>query len=359
MTENPQDTSLKLSDEEVAELLRSLLHKEGTWVDWGKKCQKLQKTGYPSQDIFEQTGFQTSQQNLIVVAAQVYDSLLQANVSEEILAYYRGPRSDVLYEFRILNQDQRAAAAELAYHKRLEVDEAKDAAKAIQDFFRLSQVPLEFTKSAGDAVAYQCWKRARQIKDLQDRSRLIAKGLRFAHSVTARQAVERLLSDFTITSSRSAPLLPLHRLELEEELSRVVPVVGRFPITKQDLESVKAIIAEEPFQVISYSGSGRMVSLPGWQAVLKAIDPVVVLCNSEQLPINLSQKTEEVLVILERAVKQWDVNSYFVVEQENKLIFQWFEEEPTIPLLGQVVLVLRSKRILDENNLIEPWQMDD
>ncbi|PSF38647.1 hypothetical protein C7H19_03830 [Aphanothece hegewaldii CCALA 016] len=359
MTENPLNTSLTLSDEEVTELIRSLLHKEGSWVDWGKKCQKLQKAGYLAQDIFEQTGFQTSQQNLIIVAAQVYDSLLQANVSEDILAYCRGPRSDVLYEFRILNQDQRAAAVELAYHKRLEADEAKDAAKAIQEFFRLSQVPADFTKVAGDAVAYQCWKRARQIKDLQDRSRLIAKGLRFAQSATSRQAIERLLSDFTITSSRSAPLLPLHRLEEEEELSRVVGVVGKYPITKQELESVDKIIAEEPFGIITYSGSGRMVALPGWQAVLKAIDPVVIVCNSEQLPINVLGKTEEVLVIVERVIKQWDVNSYFLVEQENKLIFQWFEEEPTIPLLGQVILVLRPKRILDENNLIEPWQMDD
>lgn len=359
MSENPQDTSLELSDLELTEILRSLLHKEGNWVDWGKKCQKLQKAGYPSQDIFEQTGFQASQQNMIIVAAQVYDSVLQANVPEDVLAYCRGPRSDVLYEFRILNQNQRAAAVELAYSKRLEADEAKDVAKAIQEFYRLSQVPADFTKVAGDAVAYQCWKRARQIKDLQDRSRLIAKGLKFAQSSTARQAIERLLSDFTVTSSRSAPLIPLHRLEEEEELARVVPVVGQYPITKQALESVDAISSEEPFRLISYSGSGMMVPLPGWQAVLKAKDPVAVLCKSEQLPINLSGNTEQVLVVIERTVEQWDVNSYFVVEQDNQVIFQWFEEEPTLSLLGQIILVLRPKRILDENNLIEPWQMDD
>lgn len=359
MSENPQDTSLDLSDAELTEILRSLLHKEGSWVDWGKKCQKLQKAGYPASDIFEQTGFQAAQQNMIIVAAQVYDSLLQANLPEEILAYCRGPRADVLYEFRILNQNQRAAAVELAYAKRLEADEAKDVAKAIQEFSRLAQVPAEFTKEAGDAVAYQCWKRARQIKDLQDRSRLIAKGLKFAHSATARQAIERLLSDFTVTSSRSAPLLPLHRLEEEEELARVVPVVGQYPITKETLESVKAIVAEEPFRTVSYSGSGTMVPLPGWQAVLKAKDPVAVLCKSEQLPMNLSGKTEDVLVVIERRIEQWDVNSYYVVEQDQQVVFQWFEEEPTRPLLGQIILVLRPKRILDENNLIEPWQMDD
>ena len=93
MNYNPQDTSPQLSEEQAEELMRSLLHKEGTWVDWGKTCQQLQKAGYNSQTIFEKTGFQASQQNLIIVAAQVYDSLLDGQVSEDLLSYYRGPVS--------------------------------------------------------------------------------------------------------------------------------------------------------------------------------------------------------------------------------------------------------------------------
>jgi hypothetical protein len=49
-----------------------------------------------------------------------------------------------------------------------------------------------------------------------------------------------------------------------------------------------------------------------------------------------------------------------LVDQEDGLEFVWFAEEPdNLELLAQVVLVLRPKRILDENNIIEPWQMDD
>jgi hypothetical protein len=358
MLENPQDTP-QLSDDEVAELLRSLLHKEGDWVEWGKKCQKLQKAGKTPQSIFEQTGFQGVQQNLIIVASQVFESLVREGVSEEILTYFRGPRSDVLYEFRILNHELRAAAAELAKGKSLDADSAKEVAKAVQEFSRLSQFPSGFTNHPGDAIAYQCWKRARQKKDLQERSRLIAQGLKFAHSPTAREKIEQLLSDFTVVTTRTAPLMPIYRLEIEEALARIIPVVGTFPITKQDLESVISFPSEEPFQIVRFSGSGSMISLPGWQVVLKALDPVAIICNNEQLPKSLPGKVENVLVVIDRGVKEWDVNSYFAIEQEGKVVFQWFAENPNLALLGQVIIVLRPKNIFDENNILEPWQMDD
>ncbi len=35
MTEKPQDTSAQLSEETAAQLMRSLLQKEGNWVEWG------------------------------------------------------------------------------------------------------------------------------------------------------------------------------------------------------------------------------------------------------------------------------------------------------------------------------------
>ncbi|MFM7717394.1 MAG: hypothetical protein ACKO7A_33220, partial [Microcystis sp.] len=83
MTEQPRSTDDRISETEATELMRSLLHKEGNWVNWGQKCQKLQKAGYDSQLIFEQTGFQNAQQNLIIVAAQVFESLIKAGASED------------------------------------------------------------------------------------------------------------------------------------------------------------------------------------------------------------------------------------------------------------------------------------
>ena len=355
----PQESPTKLSEEEAQELMRSLLHKEGSWVDWGKNCQQLQKAGYTAQNIFETTGFQASQQNLVIVAAQVYNSIAQADLAEEVLEYFRGPRSDVLHEFRILNQEQRAAAAQLAYDKKIDIDGAHQVARAVKDFSRLSQLPAGFTNHPGDAVAYLCWKNARQKKDLQARSRLIAQGLKFAHSQTARESIEKLLSDFTVVPSRTAPLLPIYRLESENELPCIIPLAGSFPLTRQEIETVAQITAEEPFGNIQVTSGGAFVPVPGWQAILKATDPVGYFAPSDRLPISISGKVEQVLVIIDRASQKWDVNGYFLVEAEEKLELQWFEEAPDLDIVGQLVLIMRPKRILDENNIIEPWQMDD
>lgn len=353
-----QNSQTEISTAQAQELMRSLLHKEGSWVEWGEICQKLQKAGYSPGQIFEDTGFQNSQQNLVIVAAQVFDNLVEANVPPEVLQYFKGPRSDVLYELRILNQKQRVDAALLACDKRLDVDGAHLVAKTIQDVSRMSQLPADFTSHPGDWVAYLSWKRAKSQKDLQQRSRLIAQGLKFAHSASARSAIEKLLSDFSVVKTASEPLLPLYRLEVEEELPRIVPLAGSYPLNSQAIEAINSVEVEQPFGSIKTSG-GTFVPIPGWQAILKAADPIAYLCTSDRLPKSLAGKVEEVLIILDRGNKNWDVNSYFVVEIEDKLELRWFEDFPDVPIVGQLVFVLRPKKILDEGNITQPWQMDD
>jgi hypothetical protein len=359
MTESAANNPSVLSEAEAQELMRSLLHKEGSWVDWGQKCQQLQKSGYQAQVIFEQTGFQASQQNLVIVAAQVYESIEQSGAMADLLAYCRGPRSDVLYEFRVLNQSQRLAAAQLASDKKLDLDGAREVAKAMKDFARLPSIPEGFTERAGDAVAYQCWRRAREKKDLPDKARFIAQGLKYAESEVARASIERLLQELGNQSKTKAPNLPIYRLEVEEELPRIVPVAGTLPLTPQQFQSTVYLSSREPFRVINYTGSGSCVPIPGWQTVLRAEDPVVIFCQSDLLPNTATEKPREVLVLVDRSLQQWNISSYFLVEVVNQLEFQWFETEPDFPILGQVILILLPKRIVDENNIIEPWQMDD
>ncbi|ELS03408.1 hypothetical protein Xen7305DRAFT_00031320 [Xenococcus sp. PCC 7305] len=358
MESKSQNSQLQLSEAEIQEKLRSLLHKEGTWVDWGKTCQQLHKAGCSPEQIFETSGLQESQQNVIVVASQVYESLEKEGVAESVLNYFRGPRSDVLYEFRILKHKQRAAAAELACAKNFDVDDAHELIKAARDVGRISQLPDAFTSHPGDMVAYLCWKRARGKKDLQTRSRLIAQGLKFAVSNSAREAIEKLLSDFSVATTYTAPLLPVYRLEFEEELPRIIPVAGTYPLTRQDIAAVSPLEIKEPFRTITISHNGTFVPVPGWQAILKAKDPVGYFCQSELLPNYQLGKAETVLVIIDRAAVEWNVNSYFLVETEKDIVVQWSEEAPS-SIIGQLLLIMRAKNIIDEGNITEPWQMDD
>ena len=351
MTETPQNFSQPQPQIGVdAEgLLHSLRRKEGSWVEWGQACQTLQKAGYSPQAIFEATGFEPIQQNQIIVGSQVYASTVSAGVPAAVKSHFERKGSDLLYEFRILTQPERAAAAVLSVEKAIDVDEARDVAKAIKDFSRLSGSPEGFTDHPGDAIAYQCWKLARQKTDLQERSRLIARGLRFVHSDDARKQIERLLTDFSVVRTIPAPLLPVYRLESDEDLPRVLPVVGKLPLTKADFQAVPVIDPIEPFGVVKFEGTGAWVPIPGWQVVLMASDPVVLLCDSQALPTPLPGKQENVLVVVDRSQREWRSDRYFIAEDDGQIQIQWSETAPEMPLLGEVILIMRPKKILDEN----------
>jgi hypothetical protein len=357
MTEAPQDTPKPELD--AADLLRSLRRKQGTWVEWGQACQALQKAGYTPQTIFEETGFEPTHQNQVIVGAQVYASILNTDCSEAVRTHFEQKGSDILYELRVLTQTDRSAVAALALEKQLDLDEAREVTKAVKDLARLSSVPEGFTTHPGDAVAYQVWRLARQKSDLQERSRLIARGLRFAHTPTARQRIEQLLTDFSVVPVTPAPRLPVYRLEETEELPRVLPVVGKLPLAKSDLQAVPLIEEVQPFGMVKFSGASAWVPVPGWQVILTAEDPVVLLASSDQLPTPLPGKVEEVLLVIDRSMRDWQDDRYFVVEQNNQLQIQWFEQRPELPILGQLVLIMRPKKVLDENYTRELWQIDE
>ncbi|MBD2437266.1 RuBisCO accumulation factor 1 [Nostoc sp. FACHB-110] len=354
-TQNPQS----VDNNHAQELLRKLRQKQGNWVEWGVAIATLQKSGYNPQEIFEATGFEPIQQNQVVVGSQVFNSMEKAGVSEATRSHYSTRGSDVLYELRSLTQEERAATAELCFIHKLDLDGAREIAKAIKDYSWLRNLPEGFSAHVGDAVAYQAWKLARQNSDLAERSRLIAKGLRFAHTDSARKQLEQLLVDFTVVPKRPAPLLPFYRLDSEEELPRILPVVGKFPLTAQDLQAVPLITPIEPFQMVKFAGEQAWVPLPGWQVLLNAEDPVVILANSDRLPNQTQSTKQEVLIVVDRAQRQWDALSYFVVDQGGELGIQWLETESDISILAKLIVIVRPKRILDEEVTKEPWLIDE
>lgn len=366
MTEIPEDAPYlgspsTIAAEDAEELVQLLRRKERTWVDWGQACAKLQKAGYSSQKIFEETGFEPIQQNQVTVAAQVYQSLVSSGVSEEVRSHFSRKGSDILYEFRILTQSDRAAAATLMFAHKLDADDAREVARAVKEFSRMPSLPTGFANAPGDAVAYQCWKLARQQSDLQERSRLIARGLRLAHSQSGRQQLEQLLTDFTVVRERTAPRLPMYRLESDEDLPRLLPVVGNLPMTVADWQAVPLIEEIPPFQMVKFAGAGAgaWVAVPGWQVIRNAVNPVALLVASDRLPTPVAGKPEELLMIADRSQRQWEAESYFIADNQGQVEVQWFEEAPDLPLLGKVVLVMRPKKIIDEGLTKDGWQIDE
>jgi len=349
----------ELSDEESETLIRNLRQKQGTWVEWGISCARLQKSGLSPQTIFEATGFEPIQQNQIIVGSQVYASIEKSGASEDVRSHFTGRGSDILYEFRLLTHSDRAAAADLVVTHQLNIDDAREVARAIKDYSRLSSLPSGFTHHRGDATAYHYWRLIRQKNDMQERSRLIAKGLKFAHSPSARQQIENLLMDFSVVQTRSAPKLPFYRLQTDEELSRIVPVAGEMPLSTADVKAVPMVEEIRPFGMVKFAGEQAWVTLPGWQVVLKAEDPIVILSSGEFLPDAPNSSTEPVLVVIDRSEREWDANSYFIADESGQIKVQWFETEPDLQLLGKVIVLIRPKKIFDEEITKDVWQIDE
>jgi hypothetical protein len=359
--ENPMDADA---------LLLALRRKQGSWVEWGQACQQLQKAGYDSQTIFEGTGFEPIQQNQIMTAAQVYQSLVNHPADATVLAHFQARGSDVLYEFRILNQALRAKAATFALGKQLDADVAHELAKAMQDMQRLGRLPEGFSDAAGDAVAYHAWKAARQKSDLQERSRLIARGLSFAESASARKELEKLLTDFTVVKAKANPRWPVYRPEEGESLPRSIPVAGNWPIQPSELQAVPVLEETGPFRLVQHNGVGAWVSLPGWQVIERAEDPVGILCNSEFLDgPEFIGGPEDILVVIDRAERDWQADTYFLVAavadaSEPALSFEWFSDAPEQNvlgrLLGKVIVVVRPKKVLEEAAVAQDlWQFEE
>ncbi|MEA5465449.1 RuBisCO accumulation factor 1 [Leptothoe sp. PORK10 BA2] len=343
-------------------LLLQLRRKQGTWVDWAAACQSLQKMGLSPQAIFEGTGFEPIQQNQIVVAGQVYQSITGGAVSDAVLEHFTARGSDALYELRILAKEDRARAVQFIHDQGLDSEEVRDIAKALKEYAYRSEPPKGFTDHPGDAVAFSYWGLARQKSDLQARSRLIAQGLRFAHSGGARSAIEKLLTDFEVVKEKPAPRLPLFRLETDSDIPCVVQLLGEWPLSVDVFQAALPADPDPLFGIVRSSlAQQAWVPVPGWQVVITAQDPVALLLPFNALPGQQdSSSAEMVLVLVDRQQQAWDDNSYFVVAGDDGLLTMgWFDVEPSKGLLGRVIVIVRPKKVLDEDYTQELWQIDE
>lgn len=350
---------IELSESEVTAILQKLRRKEGNWLEWARACQQLQRSGLSPQDIFEATGFEPIHQNQIITANQVYQSIELGKANPQALGHFQNRASDCLYELRILNQQERVWGAELIVSRGLDADGAHEVAKALKNSGRIT-IPETFSETGGDRIAAYYWNLARQQSELAERSRLIAHGLSYAQSNPARKELETLLISGVVTAPKSAPRLPFYRLESEEEMPRIVPLVGQFPLSVQALRDIPQFTESGAFAILESDQAGAFVPIPGWQVIRQAQDPIAILANTTELPNSSDDiSPEKVLVIVDREQRDWHSENYFMVDQAGQAVLNWSGSEIEAEILGQVILILRPKRILDEAATFETWLIDE
>jgi Rubisco Assembly chaperone C-terminal domain/Rubisco accumulation factor 1 alpha helical domain/Rubisco accumulation factor 1 helix turn helix domain len=341
------------------ELLLMLRRKTSNWVAWGKACQQLQKSGMTPQVIFEATGFEPIQQNQIIVAAQVFDSMMSVGIAPATEAHYQRVGSDSLYELRILATADRAATADYLFNRNIDSEGSKEVAKAFKEFSYIRQQPEGFTHHPGDAVAYQYWRYIKQQGDIIEKTRLIARGLMFAHSQTARNQIEKLLAELTAPKQKTAPALPVYRLEVDDDLPRTFPVAGKFPLPSSVLASVPKVESPDTFQITHNNWTGGWISLPGWKVIASAEDPIAIIAPKDTLELKISEQSEETIVVIDRSATEWDEFNYLAIDRDGQLAIEWFDTAPELPILGTLVLIIRPKRKLEASNPKDLWEIED
>jgi Rubisco accumulation factor 1 alpha helical domain/Rubisco Assembly chaperone C-terminal domain/Rubisco accumulation factor 1 helix turn helix domain len=340
-------------------LLQMLRRKENNWVEWGKACQQLQKTGLTPQEIFEATGFEPIQQNQIIVAAQVFESMITVGIAPATEVHYTRSGSDSLYELRILSQEDRAATADYLHSRNIDSEGSKEVAKAFKEFSYLRQPPEGFTHHPGDALAYQYWRYSKQKSDLTEKTRLIARGLMFAHTQGARNEIEKLLTQIAAPPKRIAPALPFYRLEVDEELPRTFPVAGSFPLATEVFSSVPTVMGTGAFQITHSNWTGGWLSLPGWQVLLKAVEPIAIIAHPDALPVKMLVSTTDTIFVFDRHITVWDEYNYFAIDRNSKIEVEWFDAEPNLPILGKLLFILNPKRPVESETSPDLWELED
>ncbi|MDX1976535.1 MAG: RuBisCO accumulation factor 1 [Pseudanabaenaceae cyanobacterium bins.68] len=352
-----------------ADLFNLLRRKEGNWTDWASACTQLSSQGETTQQIFEQTGFEPIHQNQITVALKVYEGLVQGTASSKVINHFATQDSEMLYELRVLPQSARVELAEFILLHRLDLTTTKEVIKAMRDFAMLSNLPPGFSQHPGDAIAYQCYRNAQKSNQAAQVTKFMLKGLQYVHSASARSLIEQLLTAQTAPPVAPLPKLPIYRLDQDDQLPRLVPVAGKIPITISELKAVPLIDQIEPFGMVAYEGACAWIALPGWDVVRRAIDPLIILANTDtlaeasgqRLPNSFPDRPEQILLLIDRSQRDPESNSYFAIATTEPVTEQIQVALPSAnsKIYGKLLLVLRERRVLDQAASSDLWQEEE
>lgn len=358
------------------------------WFEYAPLISALVQEGFTPPTLEEITGIAGVEQNCIVVAAQVRDSLVQSEIDNEILSFFDITGAELLYEIRLLSNSQRAAAARYLVLNGLDARMAQELARAIKDKpRRIGEKGWDSFDDdlPGDCLAFMYFRQAHEHKSISSldlwRSAL-EKSLKALESENARKQVleelERKADDAENVGGAAVQevKVPVVRMKIGEVAE--ANAVAVLPVCRA--EDGEAEVEEAPWEcgcrgdfgvVEAEKGWRRWVVLPWWKpmAVLKRGGVVVAFNNATVLPwrANKWNRNEAILVVADRGRKAVvaDDGFYLVVGGGNGNVEEGLTVKTGLALkkssvkesLGTVVLVVRPPREeYDDQISDEDWE---
>ncbi|XP_019151354.1 PREDICTED: rubisco accumulation factor 1.1, chloroplastic [Ipomoea nil] len=379
----PSPLPSKFRNLDTSERLEVLSNRLGLWFEFAPLITSFIREGFTPSTLEEITGISGVEQNRIVVAAQVRDSLVHSEIDAETLDFFDRGGAELLYEIRILSAEQRVAAAGFLVGNNFDAKQSETLARAMKDFpmRRGDRGWAAFdANSPGDCLAFSYFRLALEYQsaaaeDLWRQS--LHKGLEFVVSEAAKLLLEEELEgkaevkEAVVDEVVTVPLVRMQRGELAE--STVVVVL---PVSKAEATEVEAA----PWNCEGTGNFGiveaekewrRWVVLPGWQpiAALERGGVAVTFKDGRTLPWRESQKnkSESILVVTDRQRKEVAVDEGFylvaggggngsVMEEELKVERgSKLKEKGVTESLGMVVLIVRPPREENDELSDEDW----
>ncbi|KAJ4719716.1 rubisco accumulation factor 1, chloroplastic [Melia azedarach] len=364
---------------DTAARLNVLANRLGLWFEYAPLIPSLYQEGFSPPSIEESTGISGVEQNRLVVAAQVRDSLVQSNADPEVLAFFDTGGAELLYEIRLLSAAQRAEAARYAVENKLDAQGAQELARAMKDFpRRRGDIVWDKFNYAlpGDCLSFMYFRQSREHKNpSEERTAALQLALQVAVSDNARHVIERELEGDEEgkedkegeTKGVRVPVVRLKIGEVKEASSVVVLPVCRAEEKENEIyEAPWECRSEGEFGVVvAEKGWKRWVVLPGWEPLFGIANGGVVVsfADARALPwkVNRWYKEEAILVVADRGRKEVAVDDgFYLVPIDGELKVERgsaLKERGVEESLGTVVLVVRPpKEQTDDQLSDEDWE---
>lgn len=363
-----------------------LANRLGLWFEYAPLISALIQDGFTPPSIEESTGISSVEQNRLVVAAQVRDSLVQSTnptIDPETLSFFDSGGAEILYQIRLLSTKQRVAAASFIVERRLDVQGAEELARSIKDFPRRrgdkGWESFDYTLP-GDCLSFMYYRQGREHQNLSEEwAKALRQALEFAVTEKAKSVILEeleLKSDEgkdTEGGAEEGVLVPVVRMKAGEVGESSVVVV--LPVCRAE-EKEKEVV-EAPWEsktegqfgvVVAEKGWERWVVLPGWAPVvgLKKGGVVIAFSDARVLPwkANRWYKEEPILVVADRGRKEVAANDGFYLvtdggsggglKVERGLALKELGVKES---LATVVLVVRPPRDENDDQLAdEDWE---
>ncbi|KAK2637914.1 hypothetical protein Ddye_025709 [Dipteronia dyeriana] len=376
----PSHLPPKFRSLDTAGRLDVLANRLGLWFEYAPLIPALYQEGFLPPSIEASTGISGVEQNRLIVAAQVRDSLVQSDSDPQVLAFFDTSGFELLYEIRLLSATQRAAAARFVVENKLDAKGAQDLARAIKDFPRrrgdIAWEKFQYVLP-GDCLSFMYYRQSREHNNpSEERISALQLALDVADSEDAKNVIAKELEgesggEETNDGVVDGVRVPVVRLKFGEvsEASNVVvlPVCRAKEKEREVLEAPWECKSQGEFGlVVAEKGWKSWVVLPGWEPIygLRNGGVVVSFSDARVLPwkVNRWYMEEAILVVADRGRKEVaaDDGFYLVavdgeglkVERGSALKERGVEES-----LGTVVVVVRPPREVTDDQLNdEDWE---